>query len=233
MNDTILSFYPEEIKKNLKVTDPFLTLEAILPEVLSKVDLIVFLSHLGYEMEKEIARRFKGIDIIINGHTSTTIDPPEKINQTILVGDGSMGRVVGFLKLSIEDKKIEDFSHKLIPLSCEIPGDSLIIQIVQPYLKKMEKQPSSETKADVIFFYDPECIHCYRLMEEFLPKMIAQYPDIEWKYLSIEEPENHKLLEEKWGDKDYEIPVIFVEDKFLSGEKEIKEKLDRLLKGFH
>ena len=241
LNPTLFSFYIKKKKEGLQVADPFLSFESILPEIESKADIIILLSHLGYHKEKQIAKEFEEIDVILSGHNCIKTDSPKVINQTILAGAGAGGKFVGFLQLLIRNKKIFNFSHKIIPLSPEIADDPLLMKITQPYFDRIEKwrpRPPPIKKLEksegrrVKFFYAPDCEHCKRIMEDFLPEIKVKHPDLYIEYLSIDEPENYRLLEnieKRLGGRHYDIPVIVFGNRILGGEKEIREKLEGLL----
>lgn len=241
LNPTLFSFYPKKKKQGLQVADPFLSFESILPEIESKADIIILLSHLGYRKERQIAKKFKEIDVILSGHSCAKTDSPIVINRTILVGAGVDGKFVGFLQLLIKDKRIKDSFYKIIPLSSKIADDPLLMKITQPYFDRIERwrlhpPPIKELEKSegkrVKLFYAPDCEHCERIIEEFLPKVKAKHPELYIEYLSIDEPENYRLLEnieKRLGGKHYDIPVIVFGNRILGGEEEIREKLEGLL----
>ncbi|MBM7554895.1 bifunctional metallophosphatase/5'-nucleotidase [Thalassobacillus pellis] len=78
-----------------EVESPFDTLERELPKLKNKTDVIVLLSHLGINDDEEIARRFKGIDVIIGGHTHHLFRHGEYINNTLLTAAGKYGTHLG------------------------------------------------------------------------------------------------------------------------------------------
>ncbi|MDA8273679.1 MAG: thiosulfohydrolase SoxB [Deltaproteobacteria bacterium] len=81
-----------------------------------KVDLVVVLSHNGLEVDRKFAALIKGIDIIVGGHTHDILPAPEIINNTIIVQAGTHGKFVGRIDLNVQNKKIADYDHKLIPI---------------------------------------------------------------------------------------------------------------------
>ena len=81
-----------------------------------KVDLVVVLSHNGLEVDRKFAALINGIDIIVGGHTHDILPVPEIINNTIIVQAGTHGKFVGRIDLNVQNKKILDYDHKLIPI---------------------------------------------------------------------------------------------------------------------
>ncbi len=73
-----------------------------------KTDVIVLLSHLGIDEDKEIAKRFPSIDLIIGGHTHHLLRTGEIVDQTLLTAAGKHCSYVGEVRITWdhEEKKI-------------------------------------------------------------------------------------------------------------------------------
>ncbi|MCI0478113.1 MAG: bifunctional metallophosphatase/5'-nucleotidase [Anaerolineales bacterium] len=95
-----------------KFVDELEALKQILPEVKSKSDLIVVLSHAGFDTDQRIAAALPEINVIVGGHTHTELRNPKVIGSTIIVQAGSRAQNVGRLDLTIDraSKKITDYS---------------------------------------------------------------------------------------------------------------------------
>lgn len=119
-------------------------------------DLVVAVTHIGYEKENEnatdveLANASRDIDIIIGGHSHTLIDPAdtEKFPSLIKNADGKNVRIVQtgkggkYLgKLTIDLDKLKgadgaDYAYELIPVTDRFPASKLnkdMIQFLQPY----------------------------------------------------------------------------------------------------
>jgi len=79
-------------------------------------DLIVLLSHNGFDVDRKLAERVPGIDVILAGHTHDAIPELTKVGQTLIVASGSNGKFISRLDLDVENKKIKNFSYRLIPI---------------------------------------------------------------------------------------------------------------------
>ncbi len=87
-----------------------------------KVDLVVVISHNGMDVDKKMAARVRGIDLIFGGHTHDAVPRPVQVEKTLIIGSGCYGKFLSRLDLDIKGKSIVDFSFKLIPvLSRVIP----------------------------------------------------------------------------------------------------------------
>jgi S-sulfosulfanyl-L-cysteine sulfohydrolase len=79
-------------------------------------DLVVLLSHSGFETDRKLASRIHGIDIILSGHTHDAMPQAIAVGSTILVASGCNGKFVARLDLDIRDKRLRGFRYKLIPV---------------------------------------------------------------------------------------------------------------------
>lgn len=84
-----------------------------------RADVIVVLSHMGYEAERVIAQRVQGIDVIVGGHTHDIIWRPERVGSTLIVQAGSHGKFLGELDLEIRGGRVDGYRHRLIPILSE------------------------------------------------------------------------------------------------------------------
>src|SRR5699024_5008915 len=77
------------------ISPPISTLEKYIHQLNQSVDVIVLLSHLGINEDREIARRFPDIDVIIGGHTHHLLRTGEKVNNTLITAAGKHCSFVG------------------------------------------------------------------------------------------------------------------------------------------
>jgi sulfur-oxidizing protein SoxB len=83
-------------------------------------DLVVVLSHNGFDTDRMMASRVSGIDVILTGHTHDAIPEPVLVGQTILIASGSHGKFVSRVDLDVRDGKMMGFRHKLIPIFADV-----------------------------------------------------------------------------------------------------------------
>src|SRR5689334_19309429 len=81
-----------------------------------KVDLVVLLSHNGFDVDRKLASRVKGIDVILTGHTHDALPVPVKVGDTLLVAAGSHGKFLARLDLEVRDRRIAAYEFRLIPV---------------------------------------------------------------------------------------------------------------------
>jgi len=108
-------------------------------------DLLVILSHLGLNEDKELASKFPNIGIIIGGHSHTVLEKPLVENQTIICQAGCFGQYLGELTVDLdtEKKKIRNYDGRLIPSDTFLPHPE-IMRLIKYYSKQAGKNLSKK-----------------------------------------------------------------------------------------
>ena len=78
--------------------------------------LVVLASHNGFDVDRKLASRVEGIDVILTGHTHDAIPDVIEVGNTLLVATGSHGKFLGRLDLDVENGRVKDYSFKLMPI---------------------------------------------------------------------------------------------------------------------
>ena len=116
------------------------TVEKYLPEIKKNgAELIIVLSHEGLKDDVRLATETGGIDIIVGGHSHTSIGKAAKINNTIIVQAGSNSVKVGNLHINIDSssKKILSFENSLVTVNNnQLTPDSEIEEIINPVIEQ-------------------------------------------------------------------------------------------------
>ncbi len=86
----------------------------------SGAQLVVLLSHNGFDVDRKLATRVSGIDVILTGHTHDALPEAIKVGDTLLVASGSHGKFISRLDLDVSGGAIRDFRYKLIPLFADV-----------------------------------------------------------------------------------------------------------------
>lgn len=95
-----------------KFLDELDALKQILPTVKRQADVIIVLSHAGFDADQRIAQALPDINVIVGGHTHTELRTPKVIGNTIIVQAGAKAQNVGRLVLTLDRaaKKITDYT---------------------------------------------------------------------------------------------------------------------------
>jgi sulfur-oxidizing protein SoxB len=81
--------------------------------------VVVLLSHNGFDVDRKLARRVNGIDVILSAHTHDSLPRPVKVGRTLLIASGSHGKFLSRLDLEVQDGRMVDFAYRLIPVLSE------------------------------------------------------------------------------------------------------------------
>ncbi len=120
-------------------------MQAVVDEVRGKkADLVVVISHNGMDVDKKMAERVKGIDVIMGGHTHDGVPEPVVVGRTLVINSGCYGKFVSRLDLEVKGRKIESYSFRLIPVICGlIEPDAGMAKLVDglraPYKDKLNE----------------------------------------------------------------------------------------------
>ncbi|HEY1472786.1 MAG TPA: thiosulfohydrolase SoxB [Pseudolabrys sp.] len=106
--------------------------------------LVVLLSHNGFDVDHKLAARVPGIDVILTSHTHDAIPEAIKVGQTLLIASGSHGKFLSRLDLDVQDGAVKGFRYKLIPLFADAikPDAEMTAAIAKaraPYAKDLAR----------------------------------------------------------------------------------------------
>ena len=107
-------------------------------------ELVVCLSHNGFDVDKKMAGIVNGIDVILSGHTHDALPEPVLVGETIIVASGSNGKFVSRVDLDVRDGRMMGFRHKLIPIFSDvIAPDAEVAKLIDeqraPYKAELEE----------------------------------------------------------------------------------------------
>jgi sulfur-oxidizing protein SoxB len=107
-------------------------------------ELVVLLSHNGFDVDKKMASLVTGIDVILSGHTHDALPEPVLVGETIIVASGSNGKFVSRVDLDVRDGRMMGFRHKLIPIFADvIEPDKAVTAVIDaeraPYETEMSE----------------------------------------------------------------------------------------------
>ncbi len=104
--------------------------------------VVICLSHGGTENgtgeDYDLAESVEGIDLIVSGHTHTTLEDPVVVNNTAIVSAGEYGRFLGVAKMSFDGKGAAVTDYELVPVDENVPEDSFIASKVQEYKEQVD-----------------------------------------------------------------------------------------------
>lgn len=97
----------------LKVLSPTETLQKYVDELFPKTDVIIALTHQGFDEDSTTATQVNNLNIIVGGHSHTRVKKPREINGVIIVQAGSNCENVGELSVTIENHRVTSYTGHL------------------------------------------------------------------------------------------------------------------------
>lgn len=113
---------PERVKAenvaNLNILPYTEAIHRVLAEVDAASDLIVLLTHNGWEADSLLATQLDDrVDMIIGGHSHLALEEAAVVNGIYILSAGSHLQALGQVDLKVKRDRIRRFSNTLIPLS--------------------------------------------------------------------------------------------------------------------
>lgn len=105
--------------------------------------VVVCLSHSGTSKglgeDYELAGAVNGIDVIVSGHTHSTINEPIEVNGTLIVSATDYGRRLGVLKLRFDGQSAKLVDYTLMNVTTSVKEDPAIAALVEQYKTAVEE----------------------------------------------------------------------------------------------
>lgn len=106
--------------------------------------VVVCLSHSGTSggegEDYELAAGVNGIDLIVSGHTHTTLTEPITVNGTLVVSAAEYGKNLGVVNLSYNKGDVFLKSYELIPIDENVTDDAEIAAMVESFKTNVENE---------------------------------------------------------------------------------------------
>ena len=95
--------------------------------------LVVLLSHNGFDCDRKMAARVEGIDVILTAHTHDALPVVTTVGKTLLVASGSDGKFLSRLDLDVRGMDVVGYRYKLIPLFSDAiaPDPEMALKIAE------------------------------------------------------------------------------------------------------
>ncbi len=143
------------LTQGVDIADPIETAKRLAPELRKKADVVVALTHLGYETDLQLAREVPEIDVIVGGHSHTRLTAPTlvehpskagtfSIGGTLVTQNFQWGGTLGRLDLRLRRNSgpftIMGYKGEFIPVTADIPEGPHTARMVDKYYKPLVKK---------------------------------------------------------------------------------------------
>jgi len=108
------------------VLNPLEALKDYMGEVSEEADVIIVLSHLGTQVDLQMAGEVQGIDLIVGGQSRDVLDPPLWIEPsgTVIAQAGYQSQRIGVVRLEIDSQgTVIGHQGQVVPLTEEFADD--------------------------------------------------------------------------------------------------------------
>lgn len=119
----------------LKATSAIAAAKAEVRALKGKVDLIVALTHEGYEKDLQLAQAVPGIDVIIGGHTQTFLQKPVQVGKTWIYQSSFRNQYIGVIPL---EKPLQPDHYRLIALDAGYDSPTTALHALDGLVKKFK-----------------------------------------------------------------------------------------------
>ena len=124
-------------RPTIRFLDPVQVAREQVRDLRSRVDLVVMLSHSGFEQDLALAGEVEGIHVILGGHSHTRVNEPRAVRcgawTTYVAQDFQWGELLGRIDLTVDDGRIVALKGKLLPIDGSIPADRNVQDVVNLY----------------------------------------------------------------------------------------------------
>jgi len=138
-------------------------------------DLVIALTHQGYQRDLSLAKDVPELDVIVGGHTHTKLDEPTRVGDVLVTQTNGWGRYLGVLKMTFEREgpgqrfKLAGYDNKYQPMTPDLPEDDGLKAFVAEYDQRLKQEMS---KVVCIAKHDFP-VDQVRLRENALADMVA------------------------------------------------------------
>ena len=137
MGDDALQAVARKNRPTIRFVDPLEVARQQIADLRSRVDLVVMLSHSGFEQDLDLASKVQGIHVILGGHSHTKVDEPRAVRcgdwTTHVAQDYQWGELLGRIDLTVDEGRVTRFKGQLLPIDASIPPERNVQDVVRLY----------------------------------------------------------------------------------------------------
>ncbi|MDO9067706.1 MAG: hypothetical protein Q7W05_04535, partial [Deltaproteobacteria bacterium] len=230
-------YYPQDSLQGLEVKEPDTILQSILENLKGRADIFILVSHLGYEKEVEIARKFPQLTLIVGGHTQTELQTADLSAGVPIIEAGASAKSLSYAWLQKQGGQWKHQSSRMEGIVSDLADDPKIVSVVGagPQSKPVNANPiPGDTRLQVQLFVARDCPDCEQLKKGLFSKLSQDYQSqMVLAYHEVDNPAEYQALlnyEKLLNDRNNQIPTAVIGNRILGGVEEIERDLEKLIK---
>lgn len=119
--------------EGVTLEDPVKCARRIIEELKDKADVVILISHLGDDVDRELVKKVDGIDLILCGHHHFLYEKADKVNNTYLVESGGYSTHVGQADMYFKDGKLAKLDWTPKNIKDKSKADPVLDAVAQKY----------------------------------------------------------------------------------------------------
>lgn len=132
-----IRYYPEPVRQQIELEKLENRVAEIVKKVTGQVDLVVLLTHQGYDYDLKLAANIQGVDLIIGAHSQTSLKTTQIVNNIMVAQAGKEGYYVGIIKVEFdENNQVVEKSGYLKAMELEMPDHPQVMELIKEYEQK-------------------------------------------------------------------------------------------------
>ena len=146
-----------------------------LPEIRKRADVIVLLSHVGWEATRALAKNFPEIDLAVSGYDAYPDFEPETVGRTRLVKNAAGGGLLGVVRLWVDDaRRVRRSEGEMILLQEKNPPDPDFARLESDFRARIGAARAEEKAAQAAAFHQEAARFLEMSPEQFMKKMKSE-----------------------------------------------------------
>jgi 2',3'-cyclic-nucleotide 2'-phosphodiesterase (5'-nucleotidase family) len=138
--------YPQT--KGWTITDPIEAAQEWIPKARAHCDILIAVTHIGVELDRQLAAKTRGLDAIVGGDSHTylykAVEAKNLDGQPIpIVQDGEFGANLGRFDLEFANSdtgwKLTHYTEQLIPIRAPMAEAPDVVKALAPYLAPFQE----------------------------------------------------------------------------------------------
>ncbi len=119
--------------EGVRLEDPAKCAQRVIEKLKNKVDVVILISHLGDDSDRELVKKVDGIDLILCGHHHFLYEKADKVNNTYLVEAGGYSSHVGQADIYFKDGKISKLVWSTKNTRDKTKADPISLKVAEKY----------------------------------------------------------------------------------------------------